>query len=153
MDVMVELNRSRVAAPRPQHDEFGMIAFKTIDVADKTSGASARRKVRVALRAVRVTRRGQPNRSPMIGVAGGARGRELLRRVMQGTVMARDALLVDDFGVVKTQVGEMAGRALLGENGVRGGQISRGVHTAVAANAVPRDPQDGERRCRNGKHE
>ena len=116
-----------------------------------TVGISARREIRVALRAIRVARRGQPNRSSVIGVTGGARGRESLRYVMQGTVMARDALLVDDLGVVGTQVSQMAGRTLLGENGVRGGQASGGVHAAVAANAVPRDPQDRKRGRRNGK--
>jgi hypothetical protein len=65
--------------------------------------------------------------------------------------MAREALLVDDFCFVKAQVGQMAGRTLLGEDGVRGGQASGGIHAAVAANAVPRDPQNGERRRRNGK--
>ena len=137
--------------PDAQHGEFGMIAIKTADVADKTGGTPARREVRVALRAVRVARGGKSNRSPMIGVAGGARRRERLRYVMHRAVMAREALLVDDLCVVKTQVGQMAGRTLLGQNRVRGGQTSGGVHAAVAADAVPRDPQDGERRRRNGK--
>ena len=151
MDVMVELNRSRVAAPRSQHSEFGMIALETADIANKAGGTPARREIRVALRAIRVACGGQPNRSAMIGVAGRARRRERLRYVMQGAVMACEALLVDDFGVVKAQVGQMAGGTLLRENRVRGGQPSGGVHAAVAANAVPRDPQDGEHRRRSGK--
>jgi hypothetical protein len=56
----------------------------------------------------------------MIGMAGNARGRERLRCVMQGAVMARDALLVEDLFVVKTQIGCVAGGALLGENCVSG---------------------------------
>ena len=128
-----------------------MIAFKTADVADKTSGTPARGEVRMTLRTIRVARGGKPNRSPMIGVAGSARGHERLRCVMQGAVMAREALLVDGFFVVKTQVGQVAGGTLLGENCVRGGQTSRGIHAAVVANAIPRDPQDGERRRHNGK--
>src|ERR1700694_4202949 len=127
-----------------------MIAFKTADVANKARGTPARREIRVTLRAVRVARGGKSNRSAMIGVAGSARGRERLSYVMQGAVMTRETLLVDDLCVVKTQVGQMAGRALLCENGVRGGQTSGGVHAAVAANAIPRDPHDGERRRRNG---
>ena len=105
----------------------------------------------MTLRAVCVARGGQSNRSPMIGMAGSACGRERLRRLMHGAVMAREALLVDDLGLVKTQVGLVAGRTLLGENRVRGGQTSGGIHAAVAANAIPRDPQNGERRRRNGK--
>jgi hypothetical protein len=105
----------------------------------------------MTLRAVCVAGGGQSNRSPVIGVAGGACGRERLGYVMQGAVMARDALLVDDLCIVKTQVGQMAGRTLLCEDGVRGGQASGGVHAAVAADAVPRDPQEGERRRHNGK--
>ena len=93
---MVELNGSRIAALRSQDGEFGMIAFKTVDVADKAGGTPARREVRVALRAIRVARGGKSNRSPMIGVAGSACGRERLRCVMHGAVMAREALLVDD---------------------------------------------------------
>ena len=57
----------------------------------------------------------------MIGMAGGTRGRERLRFVMHGTVMAIEALLVDDFLVVKTQVGQVAGGALLGKNRMGGG--------------------------------
>jgi len=90
----------------------------------------------MTLRTVRVARGGKPDRSAMIGVAGSARGRELLRCLMQRAVMARDALLVDDLGVVKTQVGQVAGGTLLRENRVRGGQAAGGVHAAVAANAV-----------------
>jgi hypothetical protein len=151
MEVVVEPNGSRVAALGSQHGKFGMIAFKIADVADKTGGTPARRKVRVTPRAIRVACSGKPNRSPVIGVAGSARRRERLRHVMQWAVMAREAFLVDDFCVVKTQVGQMAGRTLPGKNGVRGGQASGGVHTAVAANAVPRDPQNGERRRRDRK--
>ena len=121
MEIMVELNGSRVAAPRSQRGEFGMIAFKTADVSDKAGGTPAHREIRVTLRAVRVARRGKSNRSSMIGVAGSARGRERLRCVMQGAVMAREALLVDGLGAVKTQVGHMARGTLLGEDRVRGG--------------------------------
>jgi hypothetical protein len=128
-----------------------MVAFKTVDVADKAGGTPARREVRVALRAVRVARGGQSNRSPMIGVAGSACGRELLRCVMHGAVVAREALLVVDLCFVKTKVGQMAGRTLLGENRVRGGQTSGGIQAAVASDAIPRNPQNGERRRRNGK--
>jgi hypothetical protein len=120
MEVMIELNGSRVAAPRSQCGEFGMIAFKISDVADKTGGVPARREVRVTLRAVCVACGGKSNRSPMIGMAGNARGRKRLRCVMQGAVMARDALLVEDLFVVKTQIGCVAGGALLGENCVSG---------------------------------
>jgi hypothetical protein len=56
----------------------------------------------------------------MIGMAGNARGRKRLRCLMQGAVMARDALLVEDLFVVKTQIGCVAGGALLGENCVSG---------------------------------
>jgi hypothetical protein len=62
---------------------------------------------------------------------------------MQGSVMARKAFLIDHFFVVKTQIGQMAGRAFLGENGVRSGQSPGGVHPRVAANAVQGDSQDG----------
>ena len=96
-----------------------MIAFKTADVADKTGGVPARLEVRVTMRAVRVACGGKSNRSPMIGMAGNARRRERLRCVMQWAVMARDAFLVEDFFVVKTQVRHMAGGALPGENRVR----------------------------------
>ena len=151
MEVMVEQNGSRVGALGSQHCKFGMIAFKTSDITDKTRGTYARHEVRVTLRAVRVARGGQPNRSSMLRVTGSASGHELLRCVMQGAVMAREALLVDDIGVVKTQVGQMAGRALLSKHCVRSGQISGGVYAAVAAYAIPRDPQDGQRRRRNAK--
>ena len=148
---MVELNGSRIAALGSQCGEFGMIAFKTADVSRKTGGTAACREVRVTLRAICVARGGKPNRSPMIGVARSARRRERLRCVMQGAVMARKALLVDDLCVVETQGGQVARGTLLRENRVRGRQASGGVHSAVAANAIPRNPQDGERRRRNGK--
>lgn len=119
MEVMVELNGSRVAPLRSHRGELGMIAFKAANVADNAGGTSARREVRVTLRTVRVACGGKSNRSPMIGVAGSARGRERLRGVMQGAVMAREALLVDDLFVVKTQGGQVASGALLGENRVR----------------------------------
>src|SRR5580704_9824589 len=148
---MIELNGSGVAAPGSQHGEFRMIPFKTSDVADKIGGTPARNEGRVTLRAVCVARGRKANRSPMFGVTGCARGSERLRRLMQGAVMAREALLVDDLGLVKTQVGLVAGGTLLGEHRMRGGQGSRGVHAAVAANAVPCDRQDGQRRSRNSK--
>ena len=72
MQVMIELNGSRVASRGSQRGKFRMIAFKTADVADETGGVPARHEVRVALRAVRVARGGQSNRSPVIGVAGSA---------------------------------------------------------------------------------
>ena len=97
-----------------------MIAFKTVDVTDKIGGTPACREVRVTLRTIRIACGGKPNRSPMIGVAGSARGRERLRCVMHGAVMAREALLIDDFFVIKTQGGHVAGGTLLGENRVRG---------------------------------
>jgi hypothetical protein len=105
----------------------------------------------VALRTICIARGGKANRSPMIAVAGSARRREGLHFVMQGAVMAREAFLVDHFFVVKTQVGQVASGALLGENRVRGGQASGGVHAGVAANAIPRDPQEGERRRCDGQ--
>ena len=58
MEVMVELNGSQVAALRSQCGEFGMIAFKAADIADKTGRTPARREVRVTLRTVRVARGG-----------------------------------------------------------------------------------------------
>jgi len=146
MEIMIELNASRITALGSQHSELGVIIFKTSDVAYKIGGISARREIRMTLRAICIARGGQPNRSPMIGVAGSACGRERLRGVVQGAVMARDALLVDDLGVVKTQVGQVAGGTLPRENRVRGGQVSGGVHAAVAAYGVPRDPQNGQRR-------
>src|SRR5579864_830800 len=145
---MVELNGSGVAASGSQHGEFGMIPFKTPDVADKNAGTPARRQGRVTLRTVCVTRGRKANRSPMIGVTGCARGRKCLRRLMQRAVMAREALLVDDLGVIKTQVGLVASGTLLGENRMRGGQASGGVHPAIPANAIPCDRQDGQRRGR-----
>lgn len=151
VEVMVELNGSRVAALRSQHGKFRVVAFKAAYVANKTGGTPARREVRVTLRTIRVARSGKSNRSTMIGVAGSARGRECLRCVMQGPVMAREAFLVVDHFAVKTKVGHVAGGTLLRENRVRGGQASGGVHAAVAANRIPRDPQDGQRRRRNGK--
>jgi hypothetical protein len=117
---MVQLNGSRIAALGSQCGEFGMVAFKTADVADNIGGTPTRREVRVTLRAIRVARSGKSNRSPMIGVAGSARGYERLRYVMQGAVVAREALLVDYLFVVKTQGGRVAGGALLGEDCVRG---------------------------------
>src|SRR5579872_7062090 len=116
MQVMIELDGSRIGALGSQRGEFGMIAFKAGDITYKTGGSPARRKVRVTLRAVCIACGGQPNRSAMIGVAGSARGREGLRYVMHGTVMARKALLIDDLCVVKTQVGHMAGGALPRQN-------------------------------------
>jgi hypothetical protein len=151
MEIMIELNASRIAALGSQRREFGVIIFKASYVADKIGGISARREIRMTLRAICVARGGQANRSPMIGVAGSACRRERLRRVMQGAVMAGEALLVDDLGVVKTQVGQVACGTLPGENRVRGGQVSGGVHAAVVAYAIPRDPQNGERRRRNRK--
>src|SRR5579863_8876162 len=108
MEVMVELNVSRVAALRSQHGKFRVVAFKAAYVASKTGGTCARREVRVTLRTVRVARSGKSNRSPMIGVAGSARGRERLSGVMQRPVMAREAFLVVDRFAVKTKVGHVA---------------------------------------------
>jgi hypothetical protein len=79
---MVELNGSRVAVLRSQYSEFGMISLKAADVADKTRGSPARRKVRVALRADCIACGRQANRSTVIGVAGRARRRVGLGRVM-----------------------------------------------------------------------
>ena len=74
----------------------------------------------MTLRAVRIARGRKPNRSPMIGVAGSARGREHLRRMMHGAVMTYEAFLIADFFVEETHRGGMARGALLGENRVRG---------------------------------
>jgi hypothetical protein len=65
--------------------------------------------------------------------------------------MASEAFLVDHFFVVKTQIGQMAGGALSSENRVRGGQASCGVDAAIAANGIPRNPQDRDRRGNDGK--
>src|SRR5579863_1381276 len=86
----------------------------------------------------------------MIGVAGSARGSEGLRCVMNRPVMAREALLIAYFFVEKSHRGRMASGALLGENRVRGRQGPGGIYSAVLANSIPRDPQDGERQGRDG---
>ena len=90
-----------------------------MNIADKIGRISARRQIRVTLRAVRVARGRKSDRSSMIRMAGSACGHECLSGVMQGAVMAGEALLVDDLYVVKTQAGHMTGGALLRENGVR----------------------------------
>src|SRR5271165_3038774 len=128
-----------------------MIALKAPDVFYEPGGTSARFQVRMALCAIGVASGGKANGSPMIAVAGSAGGRECFRCVMQGAVMAGQAFLVDHFLIVKTQCGNMAGGALPGENRVRGGQISSGVHAAVTANPEPCHAQDGQHRRGNGK--
>jgi hypothetical protein len=133
---------------RSQHRELGMIAFKTADVADDTGGTPARREIGVALRTVCIAGGGQPNCSPMIGVAGSARRRERLRCVMDGAVMARETFLIADLFIEKTPRGGVAGGTPLRENGVRGGQASGRVNATVATNAIPGNPEDGEgQRC------
>ena len=104
MEVMVELNGSRVAAARSQRGEFGMTLFKAANVSDKTRGTPTRREARMTLRTVRVACGGKPNRSPMVGVAGSARGRESLRYMMDRTVMACEALQVAGLFVEKPMV-------------------------------------------------
>src|SRR3984957_18358303 len=101
VQIVVELNGSRVAVLRSQHRELGMIAFKTADVADDTGGTPARGEIGVALRTVCIAGGGQPNCSPMIGVAGSARRRERLRCVMDGAVMARETFLIADLFIEK----------------------------------------------------
>jgi hypothetical protein len=121
MEVMVELNGSRVAASGSQHVEFGMIPLEAIDVLHNGGFAASDRQAGMTPRAIRVARGGKPNGSPVVSVAKSTRGSERLISVMQRAVMAREALLVDDFFVGKTQVGQVAGGALLRENCVRGG--------------------------------
>ncbi len=145
MQVMIELDVSRVAAPGSQHIEFRMFALKASDIFYESSGAPACREICMAPSAIVIAGVGQTDRSAMIGVAGSACGRESLRDVMHGAVMAREALLIDDFGVIKTQVGDVASGTLLRQNGVRARQASRGVHAAVAARGIPRDAQDRDR--------
>jgi hypothetical protein len=67
----------------------------------------------MALRAVCIARRSQPDRAAMIGVTRSARGREGLRCMMHGPVMAGQAFLVDYFFIVKTKRGHVAGGTLL----------------------------------------
>jgi hypothetical protein len=138
MEVVVELDVTWIAAARSQRGKFRMIAFKAADISRKTGGPSASHKVCVTLRAACVARSGQPNRSTMIGMAGSAGGGERLRRVMQWAVMASDTLEVDDFLIVKTQVEQVAGGALLRKNFMGGGQASGGINAAIVANAIPR---------------
>ena len=147
--VMIELNSSRIAVPAAQHGKFRMIALKAIDVARESRRAVARRQIRMALRAVRVARGRQSNRSAMIGVAGGARRRELLRRVMNGAVVAGEAFLVGDFLAEKSRLRDVARGALPGQHRVRGRQRARRINAPVAAHSVPREPHERERRQRH----
>ena len=74
----------------------------------------------MALRAIRIARGGKSNRSPMVGVARSAGGRECLSRVMHSPVMAGQAFLIDHFFIVKTKRGHVTRGALLRKNCVRG---------------------------------
>jgi hypothetical protein len=98
-----------------------MISFKAADVFYKVGGVSARFKVRMALRAIRVARRSKPNRSAMIGVTRSAGGSKGLTHVMHGPVMACQAFLVDHFFIVKTKRRQVTRGALLREHRMRGG--------------------------------
>jgi len=69
MEVMVELNGSRVAASGSQHVEFGMIPLEAIDVLHNGWFAASDRQVRMTPRAIRVARGGKPNGSPVVSVA------------------------------------------------------------------------------------
>jgi len=119
MDVMIELNGSRIAAFRAQWSELWMISLKTVDMFCKACGTSARLEVRMALRATCIARGGKAYRSAMVGVTCSARRRECLSRVMQGAVMAGQTFLVDHFVIVKTKRGCVTHGTLLRENSVR----------------------------------
>jgi hypothetical protein len=112
MPVVIQLNGPGVTAPSANHCKLRVIAFKAINVARESARTISRRQIRVALRAVRVTGRRKANRSAMIRVAGSARRRKLLRRLMHGSVMTRKALLIGDILAEKSRLCHMTSGAL-----------------------------------------
>src|SRR5216683_2681285 len=144
MTVVIQLDGSRISTPCSERGKFWMVTFETIDVAHKVRRTVARGQIRMALRARSVAGSGQANRTSMIGMAGGTGGREHLRRVMNRSVVAREAFLIGDLLAEKACLRDVAGGALSGQHGVRGGQASRRVHSAVASYAIPSKPQHRE---------
>ena len=83
---------------------------------------------------------GEADRPAMVGVAGRAGGSECLRRLVNCSVMARQAFLVGNFFCEKSGLRDVAGRALFGQNGMRWSQRASGINSPVGANGIPRDP-------------
>jgi len=116
--VVIELNPARVAGTRAKHGKFRMIGLEAVNVACNICWSAAHSQICVAPRAIRIACGRQANRSAMIGVAGGAVRRKLLRCMMDRAVVAGKALLVGDFFAKKTGLRDMARSALPGEHGM-----------------------------------
>src|SRR5882672_791930 len=116
---MVKLNCARIAPSRPQQGEFGMIACKVVNVANELCRTCMSCQVRMALRTVRVTGRGEANGSPVIRVAGRARRREFLRGMMNCCIMAGQAFLIGNFFTEKPNLRDVTSCTLLREYSMR----------------------------------
>ena len=73
--------------------------------------------------------------------------------VMNGSVVAGKAFLIDDFLTEKAGLRDVARRALFGQYSVRGGQTPRRVYAAITAYAVPCQPHHREHRKSHGQNE
>jgi hypothetical protein len=105
----------------------------------------------MALRATRVADGGEANRSPVVGVAGCTGRSKRLRRLVNRSVMAGQAFLVRNFLAEKSNLGDVAGHALFGQDCVRWGQSASRIDAPVGANGVPPNPDNRERRQRQRK--
>ena len=91
---VIELDRARISAARPQGSKFRMTGGETLDVVHELSRSSHGAKVRMALRAICVSGGCQALVSPMFRVTGGAIGRERLIGMMCGTIVTTAAGLI-----------------------------------------------------------
>lgn len=102
----------------------------------------------MALCAIRVAGVRQTNGSAVIAVARSTRRRELLCRIMDGSIVAGQALLVGNPFAEKARLCDMAGSTLPGEHSVCAGQTACRVHAPVGPNGVP--GQEHNRQCGQG---
>jgi hypothetical protein len=105
----------------------------------------------MTLRAVCVANGGEANRSTVVGVAGRARRSKYLCRLVNCSVMAGHAFLVENFLTEKSGLRHVTRRALFGQNGVRRSKTASRINSPVGANGVPSEPDDRERGQRQRK--
>ena len=126
--------------------KFGMARAKIFDVAHELRRVAGGPQVRMALRARGVGSGGEPRMSSMLFVARRAFWRKRLVGVVNGAIVAREAGSVAGLRAEKPGHLKMAGVAFRGEDGVGGRHLSAAVHSLVAGDPMPDEPQHSQKR-------
>ena len=144
MYCVVQLNCAWINRPRPQRGKFRMRRAEAFDVVHELRGSPHRVQVRMALRAICVSRGCQEPVPSMLRVAGRTIGRENLIGMVNGAIVTGAAGLIVRFGAERASLLRVALAASSCEYRVPGGHFATAIHAIVVSKRCPCQPDDGQ---------